>query len=145
MKRKFKLLRSNSKAPFKSHKTDIGHDLTASTVEYKLTANLEPYIKIGLGISIDYVHGESVKIYPRSSIYKKSLQLCNSVGVIDDYTGELFAIFKSTNLGISDENHYKVGDVCCQMVIELVSMADWVESDIDRYSERGDGGFGSTD
>ena len=91
MKINFLKLNSNAAKPIKAHKNDAGFDLTAMTSMYD-KANRT--LTCGTGLAIDIPPGYVGKIYPRSSIYKRGLVLCNSVGIIDSgYLGEIKAMF----------------------------------------------------
>ena len=82
-------------------------------------------------------------LYPRSSIYKTPLRMCNSVGIIDaGYRGELMAVFDN----ISDESYelkpYTRLLQACFPDLNPFSVAI-VNKDFDTTS-RGEGGLGST-
>lgn len=106
------------------------YDFAQSLVTYKL------------GIALDIPEGYEVLIYPRSSIGKTSLSLANSVGVVDeDYTGELFVVFRCSDIGKA----YSVGDFVCQIKMQkkLVYGLQYVD-EISKVTERGSQGFGSS-
>ena len=83
-------------------------------------------------------------MYPRSSISKTGLMLCNSVGVIDrSYRGELMAYLWNTNL--NKPVTVKRGDRLVQIVapdMGWISQTKVVDS-LDETA-RGAGGFGSS-
>ncbi len=124
------------------------------------------------GRSIDYIEYETnlfiapsavtyhTLIHPRSSISKYNLVLANSIGLIDnDYRGMVICRFKyiwqpedfrmnTENLlsGVVNMNKiYKKGDAIAQLVIEPTVQAEWIVVDDLNQTNRGDGGFGSTD
>jgi len=79
-------------------------------------------------------------LFPRSSVSKKNLRLCNSVGVIDSgYRGEIILKFDKNG-----ENLYEEGDRVGQLMIVPVPSVQFVEVTNLPGSDRGDGGFGST-
>ena len=97
---------------------------------------------------------------PRSSVSKYNLVLANSIGLIDaDYRGEVLIRFKyiwqpedyklntynklegTPNL----ERIYKKGDKICQLKVTKVEHAEFVLVDQLDSTQRGEGGFGSTD
>jgi dUTP pyrophosphatase len=108
-------------------------------------------------------------IHPRSSVSKYNLVLANSVGLVDnDYRGMVICRFKyiwqpedyrlvtqgegeSLNeitrlIGVVNPNKiYKKGDKIAQLVVEPTVMADWELVDDLSSTQRGTGGFGSTD
>lgn len=117
--------------------------------------------------SIDYIQYETglylapptqthdIKIYPRSSIRKYNLTLANSVPIIDnDYRGQLFICFKyqwqPSDFGdgpgkVNMEKIYQRGDKIAQMVLDTVIPIEFVWVDTLDETDRGAGGFGSTD
>ena len=75
-------------------------------------------------------------------MYKTTHALANSVGVIDsDYRGEVKAIFRNGKIGGS----YKEGDRVCQLVLVPCPVIEIQEVQELSQTERGEGGFGSTD
>lgn len=93
-------------------------------------------------------------IYPRSSISKTPLQMCNNVGIIDSgYRGNLMSYFSNHNTVINDNEDYSYGyDVIPYS--RLTQICDnqlrpfyvKIEENLDFFMEstRGSGGFGST-
>lgn len=81
-------------------------------------------------------------LYPRSSISKSPLRLANSVGIIDaGYRGNIMA--KVDNL--SDEPYtIKAGDRLFQICMPDLRSPIVVVSSVEKNTERGSGGFGST-
>ena len=79
-------------------------------------------------------------MFPRSSISKTDLRLCNAVGVIDSgYRGEI--IVKFDRQGIKD---YEVGDRVAQLMIVPIPSVQFIEVINLPPSDRGEGGFGSS-
>lgn len=69
--------------------------------------------------------------------------MCNSVGTIDSgYRGEWQAKFYIQNAGTST---YQIGDKVCQAILKKTEPTEYVEVTELNDSERGTGGFGSTD
>lgn len=115
------------------------------------------FIKITGNVIIDSL------IFPRSSISKYNLQLANSIGLCDnDYIGEYLVrfnyvwqpsdfIIKTINncqcvLGaINTDKIYKKGDKICQLKFTQVIHPIFKLVDSLEKTERGNGGFGSTD
>ena len=97
----------------------------------------------GLGVKIALPQGYCGYLYTRSSTHK-DLQLSNTVGVIDsDYRGELIARLYNrgkTPLGVSRYERL------VQLVIHKLPLMEPVQvnSFETNTTERGDGGFGST-
>ena len=98
--------------------------------------------------------------FPRSSVSKYNLVLANCIGLIDaDYRGEVLIRFKyiwqpedykirtDTLLEgtINPSKLYNKGDVVCQLKITKVENVEFVLVDELDSTNRGEGGFGSTD
>ena len=124
----------------------VGMDLTAVSKEYDEHGN----VVFGTGLAIQIPEGYYADLRPRSSISKYDLVLANSVGTIDsDYRGELILKFKPSvyfgvNRGDDDGVMYDVGDRIAQLVILPYPKVYFVEVDELSDTERGTGGFGST-
>jgi len=99
-------------------------------------------------------------IHPRSSISKYNLVLANSIGLIDnDYRGMIICRFKyqwqpedfsltsdDRFLGsVNSDKIYKKGDKIAQLVVEPTIQVEWEFVDDLTQTQRGEGGFGSTD
>lgn len=129
-------------------------------IQYKTNLKLAVQ-KDRSAVDIDY----DVLAMPRSSVSKYNLVLTNSIGLIDaDYRGEVLVRFKyiwqpedysvpvSGNMGIAKvygtpnlEKIYKNGDKICQLKITKVEHAEFYLVDVLDTTQRGEGGFGSTD
>lgn len=81
--------------------------------------------------------------FPRSSVYKKNLDLTNCVGVIDsDYRGEISAKFRLLNPNV--DNIYVVGERAAQIVFVQYENVDFKVSNELSETLRGVGGYGHT-
>lgn len=139
---KIKLLDRTIPSPSYAHRGDAGLDLY-STVD----CELKPFErkKIPTGIKISIPDGYAGFIQPRSGIaYKNGIGLVNSPGLIDSgYRGEICAIL----INYDTKNTFKIkkGDKICQMVIKKTEEVDLkIVEELDS-TQRGEGGFGSTD
>lgn len=116
---------------------DAGMDLTC--VEINVTDN---YYEYKTGLAMEIPEGYVGLLFPRSSNSKMQLLLCNSVGVIDSgYRGEVALRFKRIN---SIGGRYNVGDRVGQIIILPYPDISFEEVEELNSSERGEGGFGST-
>lgn len=133
---------------------DAGMDLTATSKSYDEHGN----VVYGTGLAFEIPAGYVGLLFPRSSNTKKDLILGNSVGVLDSgYRGEVVFKFKPTIIYTMDDdvdfvgapihtlNNYEVGDRIGQIVIMPYPQVEFVEVDELSSSDRGVGGFGSTD
>lgn len=110
-----------------------------------LETNDYGYYEYRTYLSIEIPEGYVGLIYPRSSISKTGLILANSVGVIDsDFRGEILIRFKY----IAGSKLYLHGDRVAQLILQKIEKIEFEEIQEDEElseTERGDGGFGSTD
>lgn len=150
---------SNAIIPSKAHPTDAGFDMVATS-----KVETEDYIEYGTDIAIKLPEGHCALLFPRLSISKKDLFLCNSVGLIDEnYTGEIKFRFKRsskyhcytfkrflkfiTDILIEPITYkeYEVGDKIGQIVILPIPSIELVEVNKLPETDRGANGFGSSD
>ena len=125
--------------PFRAHATDAGMDVTAISMEMT-----EDYVEYDTGLQFQLPEGYAMLIFPRSSNSKKDLLLCNSVGILDaGYTGNLKLRFKLTTEGYT-EKIYNPGDKVGQIMIIPYPEINFIETEVFNETERGDGGFGTT-
>ncbi len=144
---KVKKLNPDAKLPTQAHDTDVGWDLYAMDCGdmYCNDTGEVMYIQYDTGIAIEPPDGYHIEIYPRSSVTNKCLMLKNSVGIIDpSYRNSIKVRFHSTN-GASERNHYKTDDKIAQMIVRLTIPASLLVVDELSNTERGLGGFGSSD
>ena len=128
--------------PARAHETDIGYDLTAIDIFKLLNSHTTLY---ETGIVVKPPAGCYVEILPRSSLSKTGHVLANSVGVIDpDYTGSLkIAVTKV----VPDAPDLQLPFTRFQIVLRPIYLMKVKEVSLDQIlpTERGSGGFGSTD
>lgn len=137
-----KKLVENAVVPKYAHDTDAGLDLTAVSIEIDSYGNVVYHT----GLAIEIPEGYAGFLFPRSSVSKYNLSLCNCVGVIDSaYRGEIILKFNNIKGNInSTKGFYEPGDRVGQLIILPYPKINLVESDELSDSERGEGGFGST-
>jgi len=155
MKVKFKKLHPDAVIPSYAKAGDAGLDLTATSAVIK-----EGYIEYGTGLAVEIPEGYVGFIFPRSSNFKTSQILSNSVGVVDSgYRGEIKFMYYtpiSEYYKYDDEtfetvgNRYancdcwEVGQRIGQMVIMPYPKIEIEEAEELSLSERGESGYGST-
>jgi len=83
------ILTSGKELPKKAHQGDACADLVATSFRYT-----DKFIEYGTGLKMLPAEGYLGLVFPRSSISDYDLILSNSVGVIDEYTGEWKIRFK---------------------------------------------------
>lgn len=145
MEVKFKKLSDKAVTPTYAHDGDAGLDLTATGIHSEINECGQFVIVYHTGLAFEIPKGYVGLIFPRSSIAKKSLTLTNCVGVIDsNYRGEVLAKFKNTT-GDSVPAVYPIGAKFAQLIIMPYPIVSLIESDELSSTERGEGGFGSSD
>ena len=146
MKVNVKKLDSNAVVPTYGRHGDAGMDLTAVSKEYDEHGN----VCYGTQLAFEIPNGFVGLLFPRSSNTKKDLILGNSVGVIDSgYRGEVILKFRPVMPLERDiefgPREYEIGDRVGQIVIMPVPQIEFNVVDDLSTSDRGVGGFGSTD
>jgi len=131
---------SNAIIPTKAHESDIGYDLTAIGVFKKISDHTILY---ETGIAVKPPQGYYVEILPRSSITKTGMMLANSVGIIDpDYRDSLKIAVRFIDDSLESP---KLPFCRFQLVLRKAESATMREVFSLNETERGVGGFGSTD
>lgn len=172
MKVKFKKLSDQAVTPSYAKPGDAGLDLTVTRIcdsddkpfniqNVKSTDNTAMII-YHTDIAVEIPTGFVGLIFPRSSISKKPMTLANCVGVIDSgYRGEVQVRMKLDAPGIGRiladflktgttngksvfKDIYQVGDKVAQLVIIPYPEVELEEVSELSSTERGEGGFGST-
>jgi len=139
MKVKVKKLVPTAVIPTYAKDSDAGLDLTATSFEIDEIGNFV----YGTGLAFEIPAGFVGFLFPRSSNSKKDLLLSNSVGVVDaGYRGEV--ILKYKNISKDKVSSYSVGERCGQIIIMPYPSIELEEAEELSTSERGTGGFGST-
>lgn len=143
MKLKIKMIHENSVLPTYARDGDAGLDLTATKVYFDDYGNFVAET----GICIELPKGYAGKLHSRSSISKYNLVLANGTGLIDQgYRGQLIFKFKPTPyFENSGKETYQTGDKVGQLVIEKIEIADLILVNELSHTDRGVGGFGSSD
>ncbi len=144
---KVKRLVPEAKLPVRAHFDDKGADVFA--VSRSIMMMFEGGTDVlcyGTGLALEIPTGYSVMVLPRSSVYKTGMTMCNSLGLIDSgYRGEVKATFYANPFS----HPYEVPSdkPIVQFVVPecLATDVEFVEVDELSESERGTGGFGSTD
>lgn len=159
---RFKKLHPDAKLPARAKPGDAGLDITC--VDNGTYSDDLSQITYSLGLAIEIPDGYVGLLFPRSSICKTSLDLSNSVGVIDSgYRGEVKAVFnrrfhnalkryadRDTDGGpmrypvfVADAP-YKAGDRVVQLIVMPIPAIETEWADELSESVRGDTGFGSS-
>lgn len=137
---KIKLCNDNAVFPKKAHPTDVGYDLTCISIDKKISENI---IRYDTGISVSPSEGYYVEIVPRSSLSSTGYILANSVGIVDpEYTGTLKVVLIRVDKTLPE---LTLPFTKCQLVVRRLEECILHSVDDLKLTERGSGGFGSTD
>jgi dUTP pyrophosphatase len=153
MKLKFKKLRPDAVLPRYAKIGDNGLDLVATSVISKMDTKKVPgkqghtqstfkYLEFGTSLAVEIPEGHVGLIFPRSSISDTSMDLANSVGVIDsNFRGEITFRFRTlqNNLEV-----YKVGDRVGQLLVIAVAKIEPEETAELSETQRGSQAYGSS-
>jgi len=140
---KFRKLVPEAVTPRYAQDGDAGMDLTSTSFR-----RTETFMEYGTGIAVEIPHGHVGLLFPRSSITKapKGVSLKNSVGVIDsNYRGEILVRFEFPYSNYHRAEIPDIGDKIAQLIIIPYPKVHLEEVQELSDSNRGAGGFGSTD
>lgn len=139
----FKKLDPRAVAPVRAHESDAGFDLVATQITTEINECGQLILVYHTGLAVEIPNGYFAMLVPRSSIFKKSLALTNSPGVIDSgYRGEILGKFKSTTDVVPAV--YKDGERFAQLLILPCPDVTFTETSELSNSDRGEEGYGST-
>jgi dUTP pyrophosphatase len=133
--------------PNKAHPTDVGYDLTVISVAKRISDKTCLY---ETGLVVCPPEGYYFEIVPRSSLCKTGHMMSNSIGIIDpDYRGTLKIPVTKIDDSMPDLTlPFCRFQLLLRPILAESSFASFVEvQDCSELSvtERGSGGFGSTD
>jgi len=141
---KIKKLHKDAVIPKYAKNGDAGMDLTC--VDY--TQDDYGNIVYHTGIAIEIPKNHVGLLFPRSSISKYTLQLTNSVGVIDSgYRGEVIFKFKPVEKflkSILSTPAYDIGNKIGQLIIIPYPQIEFEEVEELSETDRSNTGFGSS-
>jgi dUTP pyrophosphatase len=129
---------------------DVGWDLIANSDPEIVYSDDKKknilYIEYDTGVTVQPPQGFFTLLFPRSSISKYELALCNSVGVIDSgYRNSIKLRFRFLGKRFSKNSLiYKKGDKIGQLIFTPMFSVSAHQTESLDSSERGNSGFGST-
>lgn len=141
----FDLMAKSFKKLFKGTKeVPLDTKLQKSIKEGYLTLRGFERVLIGTGVYVSVPQGYEIQIRSRSGYsLKRGIIVANSPGTIDaDYRGEIGVILLNNTPFL---NKIVLGDRIAQGVVTKVQHALWNMVETLDSTDRGDGGFGSTD
>lgn len=140
---KFKRLTEKAIAPVKAHNTDAGFDLTCVNITSEINECGQLILVYHTGLAVEIPEGYFGMLVARSSVSNKSITLANCLGVIDSsYRGEIKGKFRNTTDVVPAL--YKESERFAQLLILPVPDVQFEESETLSETDRGEGGFGST-
>ncbi len=126
--------------PSKGTPFSVGYDLTAIAVAKRIGERTTLY---DTGIKVQPPCGYYTEILPRSSLSKTGYMLSNSVGVIDfDFSGRLLIALTKVDDTLPD---LELPFTRCQLILRKAEYYNLIPVVTINETERGSGGFGSTD
>lgn len=152
--------------PTRAHDTDVGYDVKAlrtwvvqgDGTEHEVKTigdcrRLTWYgidvakVKIDTGVHVTPPHGYYVELVPNSRLAKTPFMHANSIGIIDpEYTGSIKVVLNVIGCITSEGvNNLLPGNVVGQLIIRKKYDAEFIQVDSLDETDRGDGGFGSTE
>lgn len=139
MKLGIKLLTENAKMPTRGSAEAACFDLYVS--EDTILPRAEGVL-VQTGIALDIPEGYCVKVYGRSSMHRRGIQI--QTGIIDsDYSNGEIKI-QAVNFGRTLPILLKKGERIAQFMVEKLEPTEIEQVEKTRETERGDQGFGST-
>ena len=136
----FQKMKPNAILPEYAHPGDAGMDICSC--EY---AEIEPLNRtlIHTGLRVCIPDGFELQVRPRSGLaLKHGITVLNSPGTIDSgYRGEIGIILGNLS---NSKFTVRAGDRVAQLVLAPTISARIIEGDVDKATERGESGFGST-
>lgn len=143
MEIKFKRLSDKAIMPIRAHEGDAGVDLTCTNIDTVRNEAGQILLVYHTDLAVEIPEGHVGLLFPRSSIWNKSIAMTNSVGVIDSgYRGEIKVVMRSTTDVVPAI--YTPGERFVQLVIVAIPQYTIAEAIELSESERGEDGFGST-
>lgn len=134
MNLKIKLL-PGGHVPKKAHPSDAAFDLIAATVDYG-----NEFVEYDTSVCVSVPEGYVGLVCPRSSVSKKNMHLCNSIGVIDPgYTGSIKVRFYRRG-----QDFYMPGERVAQLMIVPTLSVEFEQVDSLDVTDRGQDAFGSS-
>lgn len=144
MEIKFKRLSEKAVAPVKATVGSAGFDLTCTDITTEINEAGELILVFHTGLAVEIPEGYFGLMCMRSSVSKKTLSMCNACGVIDhDFRGEITGKFRTTVSVVPAV--YKPQERFAQLLILPIADATFTEASELSATDRGDGGYGSTD
>ena len=137
-------VKSEGVLPTKATDGSAGFDLYSTRITQERDNSNKPVFVYHTDIAVEIPKGYVGLLFHKSGVSKRSIMLCNCVGVIDsDYRGEIMAKMKVTTDAVP--TIYAIGEPFAQLVIVPYLVAEPILVDELSETERGTKGFGEAD
>jgi dUTP pyrophosphatase len=136
---KIEICREGARVPSAAYNRPAGYDITVLEL-LKTIGDVEFY---GTGLKVEPENGFYLEVVPRSSISKTGYVLANSIGIIDpDYRGEIIVALRRMDKSMPS---MKLPATIAQIIVRKMEDANFEVVDNLSQTERGAGGYGSSD
>ena len=137
-------IKSEGKLPTRATAGDAGLDLYSTRLTQEVDNSGKLVLVYHTDIAVEIPEGYVGMLFMKSGVAKRSVSLCNAVGVIDaGYRGEIMGKFKVTTDAIPTV--YQPGEAFAQLVIVPVMILEPTLVEELSSTERGEKGFGEAD
>ena len=137
-------IKSEGKLPTRATAGDAGLDLYSTRLTQEVDNSGKLVLVYHTDIAVEIPEGYVGMLFMKSGVAKRSLSLCNCVGIIDcGYRGEIMGKFKVTTDAIPTV--YQPGEAFAQLVIVPVMILEPTLVEELSSTERGEKGFGEAD
>ena len=137
-------VKSEGKLPTRATAGDAGLDLYSTRLTQEVDNSGKLVLVYHTDIAVEIPEGYVGMLFMKSGVAKRSVSLCNAVGVIDaGYRGEIMGKFKVTTDAIPTV--YQPGEAFAQLVIVPVMILEPTLVEELSSTERGEKGFGEAD
>ena len=138
------IMKSEGILPTRATAGDAGLDLYSTRITQEADNSGKLVLVYHTDIAVEIPEGYVGMLFMKSGVAKRSLSLCNCVGIIDcGYRGEIMGKFKVTTDAIPTV--YQPGEAFGQLVIVPVMILEPTLVDELSSTERGEMGFGEAD
>lgn len=138
------IMKSEGKLPTRATAGDAGLDLYSTRITQEVDNSGKLVLVYHTDIAVEIPEGYVGLLFMKSSVAKRSLTLCNCVGVIDaGYRSEIMGKFKITTDAMP--TIYQLGEAFAQLVVVPVQILEPVMVDELSATERDTMGFGEAD
>ena len=136
--------KTEGKLPTRATAGDAGLDLYSTRLTQEVDNSGKLVLVYHTDIAVEIPEGYVGMLFMKSGVAKRSLSLCNCVGIIDcGYRGEIMGKFKVTTDAIPTV--YQPGEAFAQLVIVPVMILEPTLVEELSSTERGEKGFGEAD